>query len=183
MNILKRTVLPVHRLCHVQKRKQHHCSGSLAQRQISINACLQAQFFHGHAAGRFFSHMGRKQKVRHQRTEFLGQKGRHQGNQAIQYHRNPVNGTAQHQPAHARNIKTADRFQHRQRILRIRMMQCNGLFDHLYFLFQSRVGKPGSPPGHKLHRGLQKDAGHRAAGGGVANSHLSDCQQIISTIL
>ena len=106
-----------------------------------------------------------------------GAQGRDDRDEPVDHDGQPRMRRAEEDARHRAQVEAADLAQNVDRIVRVRPVDGQRLFDHLFFSAERRVGQSAAAAGH----GLDEFSAERAEDGGrgrrVADAHLADTEQ------
>ena len=117
------------------------------------------------------------------RAELVCTEGCHSGNKAVNNHGTPLFGTTQECTAHGGNVKAAHLGQHIDHIGFVGLVDGDGIFDDLLLSQKALVRDAAAPARHRLHIRLQKNRQDSRRGGGVADAHFTNADDIRIRIL
>ena len=123
-------------------------------------------------------------KILHRvRTELVGTQSGNCGNKSINHHRAASRRTANECSAHGSNIKTAHLSQYIDHIILVRIIDGNSILDDLLLFQEALIRNTAPATGHRLHIRLQKNRQDSRGGGGVADAHFTNADDIRLGIL
>ena len=136
--------------------------------------------FQDQLSRRFFGYMGSQHVVFCLRTDSSRQDCSCGGDYAVDDYRHMTGGSSQEQACDSADVKASYLCQNIYGVCLVWFMYFNGVFNHLDLPVQSLCGKSCSSSCHLFYREIQKYRGNGAAGGGISNTHLSCCHDLIS---
>ena len=111
-------------------------------------------------------------------TQLVSAQGSHSGDKSIDNHRAAGSGTAQESAAHGGNIKAAYLGQYINHIQFIRLVAVDGVLDHLFLFQKTLIRNSAAPAGNGFHIRIQQYGKHSGRGGGIADAHFTDADDI-----